>query len=138
MARDDALLRVPEAIFLRDGDYLVQFVHVQVAAGAVVVFEERAHGFVPPLQHPPLPRIGGVEVDARLGAPDGRPGHRKFHLHGFGQRFYLVAVQALAHAGASASRPAAKRVDNRPSFSLGLGVFPLEDNLRALFLERFK
>jgi hypothetical protein len=49
MAVDYAFLRVPEAVVFGERDYLVDFVHVEVAAGAVVSFKQRNDGLVPAL-----------------------------------------------------------------------------------------
>ena len=135
VAVDHAFLRMPQAVALGDRDHLVHLVDVQVAAGAVVGLEQRRHGLVPAAQHAVLARVGRVEVDARLGAADGRAGDGELDLHRLGQRLDLAPVEPLAHARAAAGGAAAQRVDDDPALGGGLGVVPLEDDLGGLVFE---
>jgi hypothetical protein len=90
-----------QAVAFGDRDHLVHFVDVEVAACPVVGLEQRRHGLVPALQHAFLARVGRVEVDARLGAADGRAGDAELDLHGLCQRLDLTPVETRAHARAT-------------------------------------
>ena len=132
---DHAFLRMPQAVALGDRNHLMHLVDVQVAAGAVVGLEQRRHRLVPAPQHVVLARIGRIEVDARLGAADGRAGDAELDLHGLGQRLDLAPVQPGAHARAAAGSATAQRIDDDPALGRRLGVVPFEDDLGRLVLE---
>ena len=102
------------------------------AGARIVGIIDRAE---PAAQHLVAPRIGRIEVDARLGAADRRPGDGELHLHCLGEGLHLAPVQPDAHPCTAAGRAAAQRVDDRPAPRAGLGVCPLKNNLQRLAFE---
>ncbi len=140
MAVDDALLRVPQPQFLGDGDNILELVHIEVTARAVVVLEQGKGSAVPAAQHFLTPRVGGVKIDARLGTADGGAGDGKFDLHDLGEGHHFVFGEAFAHARAATGSAVAQTVDDDPAFSPRGFVLPFEDNLRPpgfVFFQQF-
>ena len=129
------LLRVAQAVALGDGDHIVQLVHVQVAAGAIVVLQQGHHGLVPAIQHFAFARIGGIEVDAALGATDRRTTHAELYLHGLGKALHFATIEALAHARTTTRCTAAQAVDHHPAPRTGGRIGPLEDDLGGALLK---
>jgi hypothetical protein len=138
MAVHDALLRVPETERLGDGDDVLEFVHVQVAARAVVVFEDGKNGLVPTAQHLVSAGVFWVEVNARLGAANVWASDGELDFHGLGQRHDLLFREALAHAGAAASCPIAERIDDDPTTGAGFGIVPFKHDFRGFVLVLLK
>ena len=60
----NSFLRVLQAQDFSVGHYFVNFIHVQVASGAIVVPQQRKNSLVPPAQHTFLAGVFGVKANA--------------------------------------------------------------------------
>jgi hypothetical protein len=122
---EDPLLRVLQADRLPgEVDDLV-LMDVEIAAGPVVLPQVVLDVPEPPLEHLALARIGGIEVEDRLGAADLRAGHPELDLHGLREEDRLFACGAGPHAGAATRGAVAERIDHEPALGSGrLVVLP--------------
>src|SRR5690606_711047 len=66
MSADDSFLRMPKTECLGNGNYLVDFVYVQVSTRSIVVFEKWHDSLVPARQHSGLPGICRVKIYSRF------------------------------------------------------------------------
>src|SRR5690606_9892206 len=117
-------LRMAEAGAAERGDDVEHLVHVEVATGAVALAQYRRDRAVPAFEHLALARVVRVEIDAALGATDGRSRDRELELHRLREVRHLACGHARAHARTATCGTTVQRVDHEPRACAGLAIVP--------------